>query len=95
MILKYDAIFALYPNVTIVRNGMAYDKDENIVEYDDKLVNAWVDANAYSAQRKEKYPSIENQLDMIWHSINNNVSLDKTSEFYKAIAAIKNEYPKD
>jgi hypothetical protein len=47
----------------------------------------------YKNLRKEKYPKLEEQLDMLWHSIENG-SLDKESEFYKSIKAVKNEFPK-
>jgi hypothetical protein len=50
MIMKYDAIFALYPTVTVVRNGIAYDKDENIVDYDSILVQA---EEALEVERQE------------------------------------------
>lgn len=50
MIKKYDAIFALHPTVTVVRNGIAYDKDENIVEYDSVLVHA---EEALEVERQE------------------------------------------
>ena len=34
MIDLYEAIFALNPNIVIIRSETAYDKDENVVEYD-------------------------------------------------------------
>jgi hypothetical protein len=36
----HTSIFKLYPNVTVIRGDVAYDKDENIVEYDLALVQA-------------------------------------------------------
>ena len=36
----HTSIFKLYPNVTVIRGDIAYDKDENIVEYDLALVQA-------------------------------------------------------
>ncbi len=47
----------------------------------------------YKNLRKEKYPKLEEQLDMLWHSIDNG-SLDKESGFYKSIKAVKEEFPK-
>ena len=35
-----NSIFKLYPNIITVRGDIAYDKDENIVEYDLALVQA-------------------------------------------------------
>jgi hypothetical protein len=34
MIDIYEAIFALNPNIVIIRSETAYDKDENVVAYD-------------------------------------------------------------
>jgi len=49
--------------------------------------------SAYKNFRREKYPKLEEQLDMLWHSIDNG-SLDKESDFYKSIKAVKEEFPK-
>lgn len=50
--------------------------------------------NSYKENRAAAYPSIGDQLDMIWHSIHNN-SLNDQSEFYKIIRSIKDKYPKN
>ena len=49
------------------------------------------DNNEY--QRLRQYPTIGDQLDMLWHAIDTN-SLNKTSDFYTAIKAVKDAYPK-
>ena len=36
----HQSIYKLYPQVTVIRGDIAYDKDENIVEYDLALVQA-------------------------------------------------------
>jgi hypothetical protein len=48
--------------------------------------------NDQIGQRRAKYPSIEDQLDMLWHAIDQGV-LDKTCEFYLAIKEVKTQYP--
>ena len=51
---------------------------------------------AYVSQRKSAYPSIGDQLDMLWHSIDQNPSLkSEYFEFYEAIKAIKVKHPKN
>ena len=45
-----NSIYKLYPNVTVIRGDVAYDKDENIVEYDLALVQA---EEALEAKRQE------------------------------------------
>ena len=46
----HQAIFKLYTQVTVIRGDIAYDKDENIVEYDLALVQA---EQALEAKRQE------------------------------------------
>jgi 4-hydroxyphenylpyruvate dioxygenase-like putative hemolysin len=48
--------------------------------------------NDQIGHRRRAYPSIEDQLDMIWHAINQD-KLDKTSDFYKTIKDIKEQFP--
>ena len=83
---KYEAIHNLYPNIVVTRGDVAYDKDENIVEYDEAAVQAYIDANAYKGLRQAEYPSIVDQLDTLYHS-----GLDA----WKAqIKTVKDKYPK-
>ena len=57
-------------------------------------VQAEYDANQY--QRDRVYPSIGDQLDMLWHSIDQNPKLkSEYFEFYEAIKAIKVKHPKN
>ena len=57
-------------------------------------VQAEYDANQY--QRDRVYPSIGDQLDMLWHSIDQDPQLkSKYFDFYEAIKAVKVKYPKN
>ena len=69
-----------------------------------KLIQSWLDAgntitdtiewrDLYSGDRRQVYPEIGEQLDMLWHAIDQG-TLDKTSDFYTAIKAIKDANPK-
>ena len=55
------------------------------------------DAQAYARTRATAYPSIGDQLDMLWHAV---VTGDwtaakvKTTEFYTALKAVKDANPK-
>jgi hypothetical protein len=83
---KYDAIYKTYTNVVTINGDVAYDKDENIVEYNEATVQAYIDANAYKGLRQAEYPSIPDQLDTLYHS-----GLDA----WKAqIKTVKDKYPK-
>jgi hypothetical protein len=85
--MNHAAVYALYPQVVSVDDGAgAFDAQGNKVEIDMAAVNAWVDPNAYKAQRAAAYPSIADQLDTIYH---------EGIDAWKAeIAAVKTEYPK-
>ena len=50
----------------------------------------------YINQRKNAYPEIGDQLDMLWHSIDQNPELQmKYFDFYQAIKSVKVKYPKN
>ena len=50
---------------------------------------------AYVSKRKSAYPSIGDQLDMLWHSIDRDGELkSKYYDFYEAIKAVKVKFPK-
>ena len=48
----------------------------------------------YDTNRVQAYPEIAEQLDMLWHAIDSG-TLDKTSDFYIKLKAVKDKYPKD
>ena len=50
----------------------------------------------YSEQRRNAYPPIGDQLDMLWHSIDQNPKLkSEYFDFYETIKAVKVKYPKN
>ena len=50
-------------------------------------------SNAYQRTRKTEYPALADQLDMLWHAIDSG-SLDKDSDFYTTLKAVKDANPK-
>ena len=55
------------------------------------------DAKAYARTRETAYPSIGDQLDMLWHAIDTGdwtPAKVKTTEFYTALKAVKDANPK-
>ena len=83
---KSDAIYATHSNVVTIRGDDAFDADGNPVTYDETAVQAYIDAHAYIAKRQQAYPSIADQLDLIYHQ-----GLDA---WKSAIQAVKEEFPK-
>ena len=51
------------------------------------------DAKKYQRDRADTYPAIGDQLDMLFHAIDAG-KVDKTSDFYTALKAVKDKYPK-
>ena len=50
----------------------------------------------YAEQRRNAYPPIGDQLDMLWHSIDKDPQLkSKYFDFYEAIKGVKVKYPKN
>jgi len=61
-----------------------------------KMVEVQAEYDAKQYQRDRVYPSIGDQLDMLWHSIDKNPSLkSEYFEFYEAIKAVKVKHPKN
>ena len=95
--MEYDheAIYKAYVGIVVRIDDItgAFDKDGKSVTLDQSKIDAartTLDAEAaaiaYQGQRKAEYPSIEDQLDDIYH---NGVAGWKTT-----IKAIKDKYPK-
>ena len=51
------------------------------------------DNRTYQRTRKAKYKPINEQLDELWHDINDG-KLDKDGSWYKAVKAVKDSNPK-
>lgn len=81
-----DAIMQLNPSIVTIRGEDAFDADGNPVAYDKATAQALVSANAYKAQRAAEYPSIPDQLDLLYHG-----GMDA---WKAAIQAVKDKYPK-
>jgi hypothetical protein len=86
---KQLAIYKLYPNVTVIRGDVAYDKDEKEVTYNNNAVDALVASEAYKAKRAAEYPSFIDYLDGIVKGDNAQVQA-----YIDACNAVKNKYPK-
>ena len=84
--MKKEAIWALYPQVSLIRGDDAFDANGNPVQYDEAVVQAYIDANAYKSKRESEYPSFADQFDLLFHG---------GMDAWKAtIQAVKDKYPK-
>ena len=96
MINILHAIRKINPNAEFSVN----DNDINQIEWlngTTPISKADIEAkiNETQYQRDRVYPSIGDQLDMLWHSIDNDAELkSKYFDFHQAILAVKAKHPK-
>jgi hypothetical protein len=98
----FRAILSLRPGSKFRMIGTEYEN----IQWDDEVqikptkqevvaeIARLESVNEYQLPRKRSYPSIGDQLDMLWHAIDNG-TLNKTSDFYTAIKAVKDAHPKE
>ena len=84
---KHSAIYKLYPSIVTIRGDVAYDKDEQEVNYESNAVETLIASEAYKDKRVAEYPAIADQLDYIYH---NGIDAWKTD----MIDPVKVKYPK-
>ena len=83
---KHQAIYATASTVVTIRGNEAFDAAGTPVQYSEDAVQAYMDANSYKDNRAAAYPSIADQLDLLYHG---------GMETWKAaITAVKEEFPK-
>lgn len=84
--IKHDAIYDCYPQVGYIRDNDAFDRDGNLVLYDEAVVLAYMESKSYIEKRKRAYPSFGEQFDVLYHG---------GYDAWKAmIQQIKDEIPK-
>ena len=101
------AIKAINPNAEVSVNAEDFEQitwhdgnPNNITKADieakmNEMANE-PEQSAYVEQRRNDYPPIGDQLDMIWHSIDQNPKLkSEYFEFYETIKAVKVKHPKN
>ena len=93
--LDHAAIIKAYPDAAVVDDftGSAFKEDgtpitlvQSAIDSARTTLNAEISATAYQGQRKAEYPSIEDQLDDIYH---NGIDAWKAT-----IKVTKDKYPK-
>ena len=103
--MRNQAILNLYSSaVTVVNDGESVlDKDMNPITIDEtkvakeaKRLQAEYDSQAYARKRKEEYPELAEQLDLLWHAIDTGTLDDKDhrNKFYSRLKQVKENNPK-
>jgi len=100
----FDAILSLRPNAKFATYGEEYS---NVVWFEGEnskpttqevatelaRMNSEYESSEHQRLRLPNYPTVNEQLDMLWHAIDAG-TLNKTSDFYKTIKAVKDAHPK-
>jgi hypothetical protein len=94
----HKAIRSLYSSVVTINGNtqsdiIAFDSNGDEVTINWSNVNSWTDPEQYKIDRKAAYPEIGEQLDKLWHDIDNG-TLTKSGDFYTAINTVKTNNPK-
>jgi hypothetical protein len=87
--MNHEAVYKTHSNVATIRNDVAYDENDNVVQLNETAIQTYIDAHAHIAKRQAEYPPITDYLDGI-------VKGDQ-AQIAKYIAdcqAIKTKYPK-
>jgi len=92
--MRHQAIRNLYPQVNVIQDGIgcfddsgiAVELDEDAVEAETKKLLDAREALEYQRKRAIEYPTIVDQLDMLYHG-----GID---EWKQAIKEIKDKYPR-
>mgnify|MGYP001168905550 CR=1 FL=1 len=95
--MRHEAIYNTHSNVTSIDDGLgAFDKDGNSVTIDEtkvaeeiKKLQAEYEANQYQYDRAISYPSIQDQLDMLYWDRKNG-----TKTWEESIDKVKSDNPK-
>ena len=90
-VLTMPVIDALFPGYKLVReseslidtNGMVFDAEDNLIER----------PLTYDQLRRKEYPAVGDQLDMLWHAMDDGL-IPKIEPMYSDIKAVKEAYPK-
>jgi hypothetical protein len=67
---------------------------EVVETYLAKIQAEWDERVKYSMLRKVSYPDVGQQLDALWHAMDEG-ALPKSNEFYDMIKAVKDQFPKN
>ena len=86
---NHQAIFALNPSVVSIRGDVAYDANENVVEYDAQAVQTYIDNHAYIAKRQAEYPNLLDYIDGVVKG-----DQEQIDDYIAACQAVKTKYPK-
>jgi hypothetical protein len=91
--MKHEAIYKTNPTVVTIRGDVAYDANENVVQYNEATVQAYIDAHAYIEKRQAEYPPLIDLADALYHQSKGDET--KLTAYLAKCEAVKQKYPKE
>ncbi len=89
-VLDYQIHHLLLDGFVFVRELDEWiDVSQLVFDENDQLVSP---AKTYVEARREEYPAIAEQMDMIWHAMNDQPS-KRLEPFYSTVKAVKDKHP--
>ena len=98
-----EAIIKINPNAEVSVNGEDINSIEwhngttpiPVADIEAKMTELQAEYDANQYQRDRVYPSIGDQLDMLWHTMDHNTELQhQFYDFYQTIKKVKVAHPK-
>ena len=84
----FDSEYLYTYNNGVVKGDKIVISDKEMEQIEADLI-----ATKHEQPRKKEYPAIEEQLDKLFHDIENG-TLDKNGGFYKSLKQVKDNFPK-
>ena len=90
-----DSKNKIYANL-VVYDGGSKPSESDCTNGLKALQDAWdLENDSYKSKRRDNYPNIGEQLDLLWHAIDADADLKvKLAGFYNAIKTVKDSNPK-
>ena len=86
MIYTHEAIYKLNPSVAVIRGGIAYDADGNVVEYDEAAVTTEANMMALRAERNRRIAATD------WWASSDLTMTEAQTAYRQALRDITNTY---
>ena len=84
-----------YKYIKIIKDGAIMPTETEVNAKIQELKGTNSTSSNYAQQRRNAYPSIGDQLDMLWHTMDKNTELQhKFYDFYQTIKKVKVAHPK-
>ena len=88
-----NILYSSYPQIVRTDGDIAYDINDNVVEYDKAAIQAQIDAVAYIEKRQREYPPFTDLADALYHQSKGDET--KLTAYLAKCEAVKQKYPKE